>query len=150
MQIPQSGRTINNYEESAEFIRNPGDNPQFPPPFSVGGAQVTPMPPTRPKTRPGPAAGAETPLTDPSSPPNLSTQTAKPIGPNAVSVPPTDSLKQLPGMDKPLYPTPPSKDDDADPDMPKAAPKKKPKKIDPATLEQLLKNRNGGATPTGP
>jgi hypothetical protein len=146
-QIPQSNSTINNYQESAEFVRSAGDNPQFTAPFVIGGAPAVPPAPTRTRTRPGATGGpAKTPdLAQPTG----STQLARPIGPNAAVVGPADTLRELPGMDKPLYPTPPSKDEPANPDAPPVA-KKKPKKIDNALLEQVMKNRNGGATPGEP
>jgi hypothetical protein len=146
-QILQSGMNIQSYEANAEFVRTPGDNPQFPAPFVMGGTPVNPTIPgqsnARPRTRPGSPVDPTAPtLPDPSSP---STQLAKPMGPGAVAVAPTDGLKQLPGMDKPLYPTPSSKPDPNDPQAP-AAPAKKPKKIDNVLLEQIMRNRNGATT----
>jgi hypothetical protein len=145
--IPQGGSKIYNYEESAEFVRSPGDNPQFPTPFAIGGAPANP--PTPPKSRPKPSPnGAATPPTTPKP----SSQTAKPIGPNAVVVGPVDTLRELPGMDQPLYPTPPTKEEAPKTDEPPPPPdatKKKPKKIDDALLERLMRARNGGTPATG-
>lgn len=149
--IPQ-GYYENNmvtYAESAEFVRSAQDNPQFPTPFPIVGAQAMP-PATRPRAKPGVGA----PATGTPAAPTASTQTAKRIGPNAVQVAPAETLRQLPGMDKPLYPTPPSKEASPDaeagaPPPPSPAPKKKPK-IDNALLEQIMRNRNGGAAQGGP
>ncbi len=138
MQIPQSGSNVSNYDESADFVRSPGDNPQFP-------APLTP-PRTRPKA--GAPGGSNSP--EPLPPPR-SNQTTKLVGPNTAIVPPAETMRELPGMDQALYPTPPSREATADPDAPPppAAPKKKPKPIDPKLLEQMMKNRNGGTTPGG-
>ncbi len=147
--IPQSGSTISNYDESAEFVRSPGDNPQFPPPFVVGGAPVPSATPPRSRPLPKNPGDANPP---PPLPPTPSTQTAKPIGPNAVAVPPAENFKQLPGMDKPLYPTGSSKADDDDPNAPPPPPaaKKKPKPMNKALLDQVIKSRNGGASTGSP
>jgi hypothetical protein len=140
-QIPQNRSRVTNYNESAEFVRSPGDNPQFPSPFVIGGAQALPPPQNRNKPKAGTNGSTG------QSPPKQSAQTAKPIGHNAVQVGPTETPNELPGMDRPLYPTSPSKGDDAKPEdapPPPDASKKKPKKIDDALLERLMRTRNGG------
>jgi len=138
---PLPSRTeVQAYQANAEFRTSPGDNPQFPTPFAVGGAPVQ-----RPTAPPNPRPG--TGVTKAAVPPALSAvpKTATPAGPNSVVVQ-SDDPNQLPGMNQPLYPTAPASTPttDADPDAAKVDPtKKKPKKIDNSLLEKMIKNRNG-------
>ena len=133
------GGTVESYQASGEFYNAAGDKPDFQLPFSVGGAGMpTPiMPPTRPKAGSATAKGAAPPAQAPAVVP----RTATPNGRGGVIVEQSDDLRQLPGMNQPLYPTAPAED----PDPAKTAPaKKKAKpKIDPTLLENVIKNRNG-------
>ena len=125
---PPPRATVNNYEESATFITSPGDNPQFPSPIPPGG--LPPIPAAAPMT--GPVAGKATPKGATSS------------NPSKVVVAPTDDPNKLPGMGQPLYPNSPKADPEADDEEAKIEPSsKKPRKIDNALLEKLMKNRNG-------
>jgi hypothetical protein len=140
--VPQPRGLVERYNESAEFVNAPGDNPQFPAPFSVGGAPSASRP-APPKSK---AAGAKptapgTPANSPSTPPAVSKKTATPAGPGAVVVT-TEDPNELPGMDQPRYPPKPKAKAEADDDD--EADKKKPRPIDSAKLEKLLKTRNGG------
>ncbi len=136
--VPQGQRVVEQYGENADFVNAPGDNPQFPSPFVVGGGAPSPRPsPPRAKAAgskpPAPGSPAKSPAT-----PAVSKKTAAPAGPGAVVVT-TDDPNELPGMDQPRYPPKAESDDESD--KPKAKP------IDNALLEKLMKSRNGGGTP---
>ncbi len=129
---------IQQYDENAEFVRAPGDNPEF----LVAVRPPEGRRPTRPAPPKAKAAGAKptapgTPAKSPATP-AVSKKTATPAGPGAVIVT-TDDPNELPGMDQPRYP--PKADPDDEADKPKAKP------IDNALLEKLMKSRNGGGTP---
>ena len=143
--VPPPSRAIaNNYEDRATFLTSPGDNPQFPTPIPPGG--LPPIPTAAPMTRPGAGnaiAKGATPGSVPSKRPGTA-RTATPSNPDKVVVAPTDDPNQLPGMSQPLYPNSPKADPEADAEDAKIDPvNKKPKKIDNALLERLMKNRNG-------
>ena len=124
---PPSRQIVERYEEDAEFRLKAGDNPEFPTPFAVGGA-----PPTRPAATAARPAGSQPAGTAPSTPPTVTPKTATQVAPGVVAVGPADDPNLLPGMNQPLYPTSAESD-----------PAKKPaRKIDPALLEKMIKNRN--------
>ena len=136
--VPPPRVMIQSYDEAAEFVNAPGDNPQFLTPFAVGGASSPRTAAASPRPRaglpalPGQANAPEAAPSTPAVVPKVATE----AGPNAVVVGPTDDPNELPGMNQPRYP-------------PKAEtdPAKKPaKKIDNALLEKLMKNRNGAGT----
>jgi len=107
--------------------------PSYPRPFAVGG--VTPNLPASPGSPtprraapPLPVKNEPTEEAEPSAP-DLPTGPS----PSSVVVEKTDNPNQLPGMDKPLYPTPPKAESPAG---------KKKSKLDPALLEKMIKTRN--------
>jgi len=116
---PPSRRIVNEYDESADFSGDPAA--QFQVPYAAGGPPPQLAPP---RQRP---RADKPPATRPAAPANV-----VPAGPDAVVVE-TDDRTQLPGMDKPLYPTSPTADSPA---------KKGKPKIDNALLEKMMKNRN--------
>jgi hypothetical protein len=137
---------VQQFDENAEFVTAPGDRPEFPAPFSVGGAAANrpPTPKAAPKAKAARPSAPGTPA-NPSSPtPSVSKRTAKPAGPGSVIVT-TDDPNELPGMDQPRYP-PKAEASDEDEEADKID-KKKAKPIDGALLEKVMKSRNGGGTP---
>jgi hypothetical protein len=136
--MPPPRAIVDRIEENAEFVNAPGDNPQFPAPFSVGGAPPAARPAPPKAKAPGTKLPAQGSQANPPSTPAVSKKTATPAGPGAVLVT-TEDPNELPGMDQPRYPPKAESDDEAD--------KKKAKPIDSAKLEQLLKSRNGGGAP---
>ena len=139
MPAPTPRMMLQSYERDAEFVNSPGDAPEFPTPFSVGGKSTPrPIPPS-----PRPPAGLPALPGDPDAPgaatpnPSVVPRTATQVGPGAVVVGPTDDPNELPGMNQPHYPP-----------KAEADPARKPaKKIDNALLEKMMKNRNGTGTP---
>ena len=97
---------IQSYDEAAEFVNAPGDDPQFLTPFAVGGASSPRTAAASPRPRAGLPAlpgRANAPDAAPSTPavvPKVATE----AGPNAVVVGPTDDPNELPGMNQPHYP----------------------------------------------
>ena len=139
--VPPSRGLVERYNENAEFVTAPGDNPQFPAPFSVGGSPP-PSRPAPPKAKAKPGA----PANNAPSTPAVSKKTATPAGPGAVVVT-TEDPNELPGMDQPRYPPKAKAKAEAEDDE---ADKIKPKPIDSAKLEKLLKTRNGGTPEPNP
>ncbi len=141
---PAAIRKHDHHEESADFSGGYPDA-AFPVPFAAGGpapqrpAAKAPAKGPSPKGRtPAPAPVAtedEEPAPAPSAPAGTRTP-AIPIGSDgrAVIVGETDNPNRLPGMDLPMYPTPPKAEGD---------PKKPKSKLDPAALEKLMRSRNG-------
>lgn len=140
---PPGQRIVDRYEESASFVNAPGDNPRFDVPYVVGGPPpANPGPRPAAKARAGAKPTATASPATPSNAPAVSKKTAAPAGTGAVVFEATADPNELPGMDLERYPPKASKDgDDADE---ADAPKKKPKPIDGAKLEKLLRSRNGG------
>ena len=52
---------VDSYEESAEFVNGPGERPQFPTPYSVGGAKIPPRPKPAPSSKAKPPDGRSRP-----------------------------------------------------------------------------------------
>ncbi len=135
---PAAIRKVEHFEENADFSGGYPDS-AFEVPFAAGGAA-----PRRPAAKaPAPAKGfkGRAPVVvqaedDEPVAPSGTKMPATPVGNDgrAVVVGETDNPNRLPGMDQPMYPTPPKAEGD---------PKKPKPKLDPAALEKLMRSRNG-------
>ncbi|WP_435005514.1 hypothetical protein P12x_003362 [Tundrisphaera lichenicola] len=118
---PPAPRTVNQYEENADLSGYPDS--EFPIPVGAGGLPPIPAPPAG-----NPATPAKAPARLPAAQPDV-----LPLSPERVVIEANADPNQLPGMEKPLYPTAAAT---------KAPGKKSQPKIKGADLEKLLKARN--------
>ncbi len=125
---PQPKGVYNKYEESADFSGYADS--EFAAPYAAGGPPPR-RPAAAPARRPAPL-GKNEPNDDP-EPAEVEQTTGKLVAPGVVAIEPTDDPRKLPGMNKSLYPSA-TKGDPA---------RKKKAQVDPALLEQMIKNRNG-------
>jgi hypothetical protein len=139
--VPPPRAMTQQYDENAEFVNAPGDNPQFLVPFAAGGAPTYRPPAPIPKGKVPATAKTPAPGSPATASPAPGKKMAVPVAPGAVVVA-TDDPNELPGMDQPRYPPKPEADPDNPVDKDKKPAKSKP--IDNALLEKMMRNRNGG------